>query len=167
MEVNAIVFYIIAAITIISALLVVLKQNLVHSALFLVVTFIGVAASYVLLNADFLAAIQILVYAGAIAIVIIFGVMLTQRKNMKQTNLFGRQKWFAGVVVLAFFGIVGSMISNTNWNVKEGELPSSTVAIISDLLLNKFVIPFEVAAILLTVAMIGAIIIAKGVDDTP
>jgi NADH:ubiquinone oxidoreductase subunit 6 (subunit J) len=167
MEISAVIFYLIAAITIGSALMVVLRQNLVHSALFLVITFIGVAANYLLLNADFLAFVQILVYAGAVSIVIIFGVMLTQRKNMKQTNLYGHQKWIASLVVLAFFAIVGWMLSNTTWEALEGEAPSSTVSIIADLMLNKFVVPFEVAAILLTIAMIGAIIIAKGVKDTP
>lgn len=160
-----IVFYIIAAVTLLSGLMVVTLRNIVHSALYMVVTFIGVAGLYILLEADFLAAVQILVYAGAIAIFIVFGIMLTQRGNMKQTNLFSRQAGAAAVVALALFALMFFVIPGTEWASVEGKVPANTVKAIAEQMLGTYVVPFEVAAVLLTVAMLGAIIIAKGVNN--
>lgn len=159
-------FWIIAAITLGSALMMVLKKNIFHSALFMVVTFLGVAATYVMLQADFLAAVQILVYAGAITIFVVFGIMFTVRGNMKQTNLFSKNAAVAGLVAIGLMFINAFMVFNSNWPVSDAEAPSETVGTIADLMLSKFVIPFEVAAILLTVALIGAIVIAKEVKKT-
>lgn len=159
-------FWIIAIITLGSAIMMVMKRNIFHSALFMVVTFIGVAAMYVMLQADFMAAVQILVYAGAIAIFIVFGIMLTQRGNMNQTNLFAKHAVLAGLVSLALVVINAVMVVNTNWLSSTAAPPEETVSLISDLMFNKFVIPFEVAAILLLVALLGAVIIAKGVKKT-
>lgn len=132
----------------------------------MVLTFIGVAAMYVMLQADFMAAVQILVYAGAIAIFLVFGIMLTQRGNMKQTNLFAKHTAVAGLVSLALVVINAFMVWNTNWLKSTAEPPQDTVGQIADLMLGKFVVPFEVAAILLLVALLGAVIIAKGVKKT-
>ncbi|MBO8167781.1 MAG: NADH-quinone oxidoreductase subunit J [Thermoanaerobacteraceae bacterium] len=142
--------------------MVVLLKNIVHSALFLVVTFVGVSATYVLLQADFLAAVQILVYAGAVSILLVFGVMLTVRGDIKSSNLFNRHKLSGGVVALALFLIVERIILKTEWVLSKNPAPESTVGPIAEAMLTKFVIPFEVAAILLLVAMVGAILLAKG-----
>ncbi len=159
-------FWIVAIFTLGSALLMVMNKNIFHSALYMVLTFIGVAGVYVMLNADFMAAVQILVYAGAIAIFLVFGIMLTQRGNMKQTNLFSAHVAVAGLVSLAMIVINGFMVLNTNWPVSTAEPPSNTVSLIADLMLTKYVVPFEVAAILLLVALLGAVIIAKEVKKT-
>jgi len=159
-------FWILAIFTLGSALLMVMNKNIFHSALFMVLTFIGVAAMYVMLQADFMAAVQILVYAGAIAIFLVFGIMLTQRGNMKQTNLFGKHTAVAGLVSLALVVINAFMVWNTNWLKSTAEPPQDTVGQIADLMLGKFMVPFEVAAILLLVALLGAVIIAKGVKKT-
>jgi NADH-quinone oxidoreductase subunit J len=160
-------FWLIAIITLGSALMMVLNKNIFHSALYMIVTFIGVAGMYVLLQADFMAAVQILVYAGAIAIFIVFGVMLTQRGNMKQTNLFSKSAGLAGLVSLALIVINVIMVRNTKWPVTTGvKPPEDTVNQIADLMFNKMVIPFEVAAVLLLVALLGAVIIAKEVKKT-
>lgn len=161
-----VMFWIIAAITLGSALLMVLNRNIFHSALFMVVTFIGVAATYVTLQADFMAAVQVLVYAGAIAIFVIFGIMLTVRGNMKQTNLFSKSAAVAGLVSLALIVINGVMVVSTDWPVSTATPPDETVSLIAELMLSKFVVPFEVAAILLLVALLGAVIIAKEVKKT-
>lgn len=157
------VFYAIALFTLVSALAMVSLKNLVHSALYMVLVFIGVAATYVSLNADFLAAVQILVYAGAITIFIVFGVMLTVRGDIRQTNLFSRNVGLAALVSLGLIGVIIFAVSGTSWQLSGAPAPAETVSHISDLMLSKFVIPFEVAAILLTVALLGAIIIAKEV----
>ncbi len=159
-------FWILAIFTLGSALLMVMNKNIFHSALFMVLTFIGVAAMYVMLQADFMAAVQILVYAGAIAIFLVFGIMLTQRGNMKQTNLFAKHTAVAGLVSLALVVINAFMVWNTNWLKSTAEPPQDTVGQIADLMLGKFMVPFEVAAILLLVALLGAVIIAKGVKKT-
>ena len=159
-------FWIIAAITLGSALMMVLNRNIFHSALFMVVTFLGVAATYVMLQADFLAAVQILVYAGAITIFMVFGIMLTVRGNMKQTNLFSKNAAAAGLVSLIMIIINAYMAIKTNWPISSAEPPTETVSQIAELMLTKYVIPFEVAAILLTVALLGAIVIAKEVKKT-
>jgi len=161
-----VMFWILAVITLGSALLMVLNKNIFHSALFMVVTFIGVASMYVMLQADFMAAVQILVYAGAIAIFIIFGVMLTVRGNMKQTNLFSGNVEFAGLISLAFVVINAIMVTRTDWPLSTATPPEETVSTIAELMLTKFVVPFEVAAILLLVALLGAVIIAKEVKKT-
>ena len=159
-------FWTIAVITLGSALMMVMNKNIFHSALFMVVSFIGVAATYVMLQADYLAAVQILVYAGAITIFIVFGIMLTVRGNMNQTNLFSKSAGLAGLVSLALIAILSLMIVKTKWPISTATPPEDTVGQIADLMLTKFVVPFEVAAILLLVALLGAVIIAKEVKKT-
>lgn len=158
-----VVFWIFAFVTIFFALMTVLMKNLIHSALFMILSFIGVAGLYVLLNADFLAAVQLIVYVGAISVFIIMGVMVTQRKSIKESNPFGRFKLTGGLVAVGLFAVIAAAISKTNWVISSAPAPESTVGPLADLLMKDFVIPFELAALLLTMAMIGAIIIAKGV----
>lgn len=160
------VFYILAAVIVISALLVVTLRNIVHSALYMILTFIGVAGIYIMLDADFLASVQILVYAGAIAVFIVFGIMLTQRGNMKQTNLFSKQAGMAGIVSLAMLALIVFITNKTDWAPAASGTVDNTVATIADKMMSTYAIPFEIAAILLTVAMLGAIIIAKGVNKS-
>lgn len=159
-------FWVIAVITLGSALMMVINKNIFHSALYMIVTFLGVAAVYVLLQADFMAAVQILVYGGAIAIFIVFGVMLTQRGNMKQTNVFSKSAALAGLVSLGLIVINAVMVLKTEWRISSATPPEETVNQIAELMFTKMVIPFEVAAILLLVALLGAIIIAKEVKKT-
>lgn len=168
----SIIFYVVSAVTLGSALLVVMQKNLVHSALWMVVSFLGVAGLYLLLQADFLASVQLLVYGGAIAILIAFGVMLTKHGNIKESNPFNKQVIGAAVVVMGFLGTLLFMIVNTKFNTAPGAFlvggqpVNETVGPIAELLLGDFVAPFEVAAVLLLVAMIGAIVIAKEVKNT-
>lgn len=159
-------FWVIAVITLGAALMMVLNKNIFHSALYMIVTFLGVAAIYVMLQADFMAGVQVLVYGGAIAIFIVFGVMLTQRGNMKQTNLFSKSAALAGLVSLGLIVINAVMVLRTNWTISTATPPEDTVNQIADMMYTKMLIPFEVAAILLLVALLGAVIIAKEVKKT-
>jgi len=159
-------FWLLAAIIIASALAVVLLKNIVHSALFLVLTFVGVAGIYVLLNAEFLAAVQVLVYAGAVAVLIVFAVMLTRRGDIRASNLFNSSSLAAGVVALALFIIITLATGRMTWiATSSGNLSGSNVEAVADAFLGRFVIPFEVAAVLLLVAIVGAIILARGVNE--
>lgn len=163
MDIFTAAFGFISLVTIVSALGVVLFKNIVHSALSLIATFIGVAALYVTLQADYVALVQVLVYGGAVSVLIVFAIMLIQRGSIKETNLFGNLKIPAFIVSLAALGILAWLIGNTRWQVVERKLPDTTVTGIAELMLTKYAIPFEVAAILLLVAMIGAIVIGKEV----
>ncbi|ATW28035.1 NADH-quinone oxidoreductase subunit J [Candidatus Formimonas warabiya] len=158
-------FLALAALAVFSALAVVLSKNIVHSTLFLAASFIGVAGLYMLLNADFLAAVQIIVYAGAVPIMIVFGVMLIHRGSMKQSNLFNSKPVISVLVALATFALITLMIFKTNWQTTAQAVPEKTAEHIAELLLGKYVIPFEVVALLLLVALIGAIVIAKEVKS--
>ena len=146
-----------------SALLVVTLKNLVHSVLWLIVTFIGVAGIFLMLNADFVAAVQVLVYAGAVCIMLVFGVMLVQRPDMKNSNPVNYRFKLAVPVVGGLFILIGLFAAKAQWVYSGKEVPQNTVQALAPILLADFVIPFEVAAILLTVALTGALVLVKGV----
>ncbi|MDK2821906.1 MAG: hypothetical protein PWP31_1871 [Clostridia bacterium] len=162
---STLVFWFLTILIVASALAVVLLRNIVHSALFLILTFVGIAGIYILLNAEFLAAVQILVYAGAIAILVVFAVMLTRRGDISESNLFNKNYLAAGVLCLALFILNTFLIGQTFWTIKSGEPPLNNVGAIADAFLGRYVLPFEVAAVLLLVAMVGAILLARGVNQ--
>lgn len=158
-------FYVLAGIILLSAFMVVALRNIVHSVLCLAVCFISLAGLYLLLDAVYLALIQILVYAGAVCIMIVFAIMLIRRTDMKQSNPFNRQtKLGAGVMALTL-ALCGFLAGNTAWAdlVANESVPENSLGLIAQLLLSKYVIPFEVAALLLLVALVGAIVLAKEV----
>ena len=162
---DTVVFFIFAILAIAAAWGVVTSKNIVHSALYLALSFAGVAVLYVLMNADYLAAVQLLIYTGAIAIMVVFAVMLTLRGEIGASNpvnsVWG---WGALVSCLLFIMIAFVIYTNADWRILPTPWTSvSTATDISLLLLTKFMIPFEAAAVLLTVALVGAVILAKGV----
>lgn len=161
---SVLAFWILAFIIIVAGLGVVFLRNIVHSALALIATFIGVAGIYLTLHSEFLAAIQILVYAGAIAILIIFGIMLITRGSgkMDKTNLFGKHKLSAGIVVIIMISLASYLILQTPWQIT-ADLNEGAMGDLAQLIFYDHVVAFELAGVLLTVAMIGAIIIARGV----
>jgi NADH:ubiquinone oxidoreductase subunit 6 (subunit J) len=142
---------------------VVANRNLVRGAVWLVISLFGVAGYFVLLSAPFLAAVQVLVYIGAIGILITFAVMLTQ----SMTNLrerYNQQWWIAAVAAALFFGLLLVLVIVPVFG--EQETTSDLVATTTDLGValvsgDQYVLPFEVASLLLTAAMIGAIVIAR------
>lgn len=152
------------------ALGVVTTRNLIHATLYLILSLFGVAGFYILLSAPFLAAVQILVYIGAIAILIVFAVMLT--RSMTRLRDLYNQQWQASAIVsvLAFVLLVAAVILPV-WgqNGSHSDIPISDVVADTAALgvalvdRNQYVLPFEVVSILLTAAMIGAIVIAR--DD--
>jgi NADH-quinone oxidoreductase subunit J len=164
-----IIFLIIAAATLTSALIVVTERNLFHAALAMMASFFGVAGLYVLLEAGFLAAAQLLVYIGAISILIIFAIMMTRRLMQSTESPFNSQKW-GGVVaaVISFAGLffaitqgwpdaVVPATADVSAEVLQGGIAQLGVALVSP---DAYVVPFEVASVLLLAALVGSIFIA-------
>ncbi len=160
-------FFIFAAITVAAAVGVVTKSNLVHSALLLALCFIGVSGLYVLLQADFLAAVQILIYNGAIAIVFVLGTMLTRRStrhgtNDTEVNIPSRLvAMVSGLFVIITLGV----IATTPWQYSSVEAVQDTPSLLAQFILTDYMVVMEVSAVLLLAAMIGAIVLAKGVEE--
>ncbi len=160
--VYTIAFYVLAAITIASAIGVVRKTNLVHSALLLALCFIGISGLYVLLQADFLAAVQILIYGGAVAVLIVLGIMLTQRSKMNDTNRDIGQGKGVAIICGLFMALMIVVIATTPWHYSTSMVPQDTPSMIAQLLLSHYMVAFEAASVLLLVGMMGAITLAKG-----
>lgn len=158
-------FYGLAVITLAAASGVIFKRNLVHSALCLALTFMGVAGLYILLEADFLAAVQILVYTGAIAVMLVIGVMLTQRPDMTQSNPGNNLMIPAALVTGALLAVAGWAIVGTRWEAAPAVVSENSLAVIAKVLFRDYAVPFEAVAVLLLVALIGAVTLAKGADD--
>lgn len=161
MELYDIIFYLFAAITLGSAVIVVYSKNLVYSAFNLLFTFFGVAGIYVLLGADFIAVVQILVYVGGILILMLFGVMLTNKVVDVQIKAGAVNLIPASIGVLLFAGMLIFIMTTTNWVIKPAEIPETTVYSLGKVLLTDYVLIFELLAILLLVVMIGAATIAR------
>lgn len=155
------VFWFIAIFTVISAITVVVNNQLLYSAIALLFTLFGVAGMYIFLWADFIAGVQLLVYIGGINVLIIFGIMLTNRISsvrLSQTNV---QQGIGGVVGLWTFMMLTVVITKTQWYQSPGIEPSSTVYELGTLLMTKYLLPFEAASILLLGALIGAAILSR------
>ena len=154
-------FIILSIITLGAALAVVTSKNLFHSALFLVLSFVGVAGLYILLEAGFLAAVQILVYVGAISILIIFAIMLTRRLMAKDLVQRNAQWGISGLVALLLFAVLVFVLLRVNWPVVGGDVTRESISILGQELMSTYALPFEVASVLLLVALVGSIIIAR------
>lgn len=165
MTAQQIIFLIVALFVLGSAVMVVTTRNLVHAAFWLVSTLFGVAVVYALLNANFIAVVQVVVYIGAIAILFIFAVMLT-RKDMRDTGPQINKNWWAGVLVslLAFAGLFFLLRGWSGFSATAAQLPSGfdSVGLLGEALVSPdaYVLPFEVASVLLLAALVGAVYVA-------
>ncbi len=155
---EGIAFYVIGALTIGAALLVVSLRNIFHAVLALVVAFVGIAGLYITLNAGFLATVQVLIYAGAIAILTLFAVFMT-RNAMTQGNPPGRLQGPAFVAALLMFIAMTYVFVNSAWGAGSGT--SFGAAEMAASLFGPFAFPFELASVLLLIAMVGAIVISR------
>ena len=165
---HAIAFYVLSFFILGFAVLVVSTRNTVHSVLYLVLNFLAVAALYVLLTAQFLAVIQVLVYAGGIVVLYLFVVMLVNLKRPPEDHSAPhRHSWIgfalSALVLLELAVIIGygSVAPPGPPNAQNSDLAMYNVEQIGMLLYTDYLIPFEVASMLLLVAMVGAIILAK------
>jgi len=161
MSIYSIIFYLFAAITVVSAFFVVTTRNIIHSAFYLLFTFFGVAGIYVLLGADFIAVVQLVVYIGGILILLLFGVMLTNKITHVEIKTGTVKIVPAALSVALFAGLLATALLNTKWKTVSSELPVSTAHSIGLLLLQQYAIVFELLGILLLIALIGAASMAR------
>ena len=155
------VFFLVAAFTIGAAFLVVLARNIVHCAVALVFTFFGVAALYVLLDAEFLAAVQVLLYVGGITILLLFAIMLTSRISARGVKIMNEQVGVSALVVFAIFTLMAIASLKGLALIGSPSPASYATASLGRLLMTTYVLPFEAVSILLLAAMVGAIILAR------
>jgi len=156
-----IVFVAFAVLTLVPAFFVVLSKNVLHSAVALLFSLLGVAALYVLLGADFLAATQLLIYVGGVLVLLLFGVMLTRRVYDVKFVATSIQRLPAAIICIVIFGFLYVVIRRTAWPLlmEKGMEPTSKE--IGRQLMVDFLLPFEVASVLLLVALVGAALLAR------
>jgi NADH-quinone oxidoreductase subunit J len=155
------VFYLLAALTVAGGLAAVLLKNTVHCALALTVAFAGLAFLYLNLDAQFAGFAQILVYIGAVAILVVFAILLTKGSETPKDGVFSKT-WLAGLAVAAgVFAVLGwAVLQTAPMLPKATPAPAVTVGQIGNALVDRYVLPLEIVAVLLTVALIGAVIVA-------
>lgn len=160
------VFGILALFALLSAIMVVSVRNLIHAALWLIATFFTMAAIYLLMQAEFLSLAQVLIYVGAISILILFAIMLTRDIEGETTKLLYKRWWIGGLVAAALFGLlIAPSVIRHNWQIAPPNADGTTPAVSSTIeigtaFLREYLLPFEVASVLLLVALIGATVIA-------
>jgi NADH-quinone oxidoreductase subunit J len=165
MTAQQIIFLIIGALILASGIMVVISKRLLQAALWLVVALFGIAVLYAMLQANFLAVVQVIIYIGAIAILFIFTIMLTRREMRDQGAQTNKNWWVAALIGLVFFISLFFIISGQpDVNRTASEIPAG-VDILGNLSTslvspNAYVLPFEVASVLLLAALIGAVYIA-------
>ena len=154
-------FIILALVTVIGAIGALSLRNLIHCALSVAVAFAGLAALYLQLDSQFVGFAQILVYIGAVAILIVFAILLTRGSEAPEQSILS-SSWLGGVgVALAVFGVLAGVILRSS--VTHGGLPSApefSIRQLGEQLMTKYLLPLEVIGLLLTAALIGAVIIA-------
>jgi len=160
-DLGQILFFSIVLLVILSAYWVVMSPNLIHSAVSLLFTLFGVAGLYVYLYADFIAASQVIIYVGGILVLIIFGVMLTNKIDDPNLSNQSQNQLVAGVFCLLLLIFQFQIIFNTNWNIGNFITRESTVNDIGMMLLTQYLLPFEVVSILLLAALIGAAMLSR------
>jgi NADH-quinone oxidoreductase subunit J len=156
-----IAFGILAASIVVSAIKVVTVQNVVHAALYLVIVLAGVAGNYFLLGAEFVGVSQIIVYIGAIVVLFLFGIMLTQAHIGRVGELDNDQKWVAAAVALFLAGTLVTVLQMAFRDQKIAFGPLQKTSDVGVSIFQTYVIPFEVVSIVLLAALVGAIVIAR------
>jgi NADH:ubiquinone oxidoreductase subunit 6 (subunit J) len=162
----ALMFYALAALVLLSGMAVVLLRNVVHAAVALIACFFFVAWVYLALNADLLWVAQLLIYAGAIPVLIVFAIMFT-RRSMSDTSSPETSYTISGALVSAgIFGLLLAVLLPASWY--QGRWPGlvGTTAVIGQELVNKYALPFELVSVLLLAALIGAVVLARRDDES-
>ncbi|HKV43882.1 MAG TPA: NADH-quinone oxidoreductase subunit J [bacterium] len=158
---EAIAFYALAAVLLLSGVVVVTTPNIVHSAVALVPAFLGVTGIYILLNAEFLAGVQVLIYAGAITVLILFVIMLTEGGTGLRLRQRNEQGPIGVVVAVLMAVLLITGVIHTAWSRAAGGLPAYTPGAIGQSFLGPNLLVFEGTSIVLLVSLVGAIIIAR------
>ncbi len=161
MTIKLAIFYVVAAFTVWAAAVVVLGKNIVRAAVALIFSFCGMAALYILLDAEFLAAVQVLIYVGGITILLLFAIMLTSRIATKAARVVNDQVVLSAVVAIGLMiGLIYASTSGLPMTSGPPRLPE-TSPFIGRALLTTYALPFEVVSVLLLAAMVGAIVLAR------
>lgn len=159
---EVIAFYVLAALTLGSALGVMASRDLFHAVLLLIVSFVGIAGFFVLLSAEFLAMAQVVIYVGAISVLLLFAVLLTPRagRNNSETQMLAP----AALLAVALAAVFLFVIFDTDWATVSEE-PIVAAEELGNALLGPWVLPFEVASVLLTAALVGSIMLARTPEE--
>ena len=157
-------FGILAVMMLVTALGVVLLSNIVHSAFLLAGVFLSISGLYILLNADFVAAAQILIYVGAVNVLILFAIMLVnKREDFSELPKRWLRQGATAIVCVGLFALLGTVVLVTPWslNTTSPAVVENTVIALGEHFFSDYLLPFELASVLLLMAMVGAIILAR------
>ena len=161
MTVAQIIFYLIAALAVGGALGVVLARNAVYAALFLILALLAVAGVYILLGSEFLALVQVLIYAGAITVLLLFALMLTRTTDVAE-SMTGAQWPLAVVVSMVLGGLLIVTVTTSDWpGDADGTITRILFEDLGVALFTQWAVPFELASLVLFVALVGAIVLAR------
>lgn len=164
MTVQAFFFYLYAIVALAGALGLVMARKLAHSLMCAFATLVAVAALFLLLDAEFLAAMQLFVYGGAVTILMLFALMLSGEAAEAEARLSHSVAWMARVVCVAFFAMLVLTLGWAEWPLAPSQ-PIDTAAV-ATILFSKYLVPFEIAGLALTVALIGSIVMSRE-DEAP
>ena len=154
------IFYLVASLAVAGSLGVVLIRNTVYAALFLILALLAVAGIYILLASEFLALVQVLIYGGAVTVLLLFVLMLT-RSDERPEEMLGPQWPIAALASLLLFGMLAVALGTSNWpGDANGEITLIPFRVLGDALFRQWAVPFEIASLVLLIALIGAIVIA-------
>jgi NADH:ubiquinone oxidoreductase subunit 6 (subunit J) len=163
-----IAFYFFSTIVLLGAIFILITRNLMYSVFSLFLCFVGVAALFVLSRADFLAVAQLMIYVGGILILLVFGVMLTRPKLRSEDNTYanyveadnGRRLWAGGVGLILFFLLLSVIFQGNFISTEQHITAKSTIQTLGVELMTSHLLPFEIAAVLLLIALVGAAYLA-------
>jgi NADH-quinone oxidoreductase subunit J len=156
-----VLFYVLAGLTVAGAAGVALSRNILYSALGLLIALLGVGSLYVFLAADFLAVTQLLVYVGGVLVLILFAVMLTNRITEVNVSNSSTGLWGGAMLFVAVAPVLLAMATVTPFTLREPGAAQATTAAIGDAFLSKWLLPFEVASLVLLSTLVGAVVIAR------
>lgn len=160
MTVAEVVFYLLALVAIVAAVGVVTVPNVVHAALFLIVTLATVAGFYILLSSEFLALVQILIYAGAVSVLLLFGLMLTRGREQNLPSVSAGAQWPLAFVACTILAIaLLTAVLDSEWPRDAGVVTLVSIETLASVLFREWLLPFEIVSIVLLVALIGAVVI--------
>jgi NADH-quinone oxidoreductase subunit J len=156
-------FYILSAITLATAFLTIISKNPIHSAIYLVLCFFSIAGHYLMFNAQFLALVHIIVYSGAIMILMLFTIMLMNlnKEDEKNKSVLTRIAAVVSFGLVAFVLLAAFVKSQQVYQYKNSGQDFQSIKVLGQVLLNEYMVPFEFASVLLLVSMIGAVLLSK------
>lgn len=162
MTLTAVFFYLYAAVALVGALGLVMVQNPVHAVMSLFATLLAIAALYLLIGSEFLAAMQLFIYGGAITVLVLFVLMLTKAEPEIATTSRSVIRWTALALCGVFFAALAYILGTHQWQLAEAHVQDT--ASLAEMLFSRYVLPFEIAGLSLTIALIGAIVLAREDD---